>query len=242
MATMLIFSLSSDFRTGCNSSSVTAKSPSTIASSSLPANAAHVLTPMSLPSVTPCIFAGRPNVNFTIPSFESPCVPKISLRGTAVIDFSYSACQFVSCAFAFDVHEVNFGVVEEEMIMQRGNAEPVVERSGHCGIHFVLEKNGVAHHHRFGVRAFYESSPSTETHEWRHAPSIDNDLHVGARKGDFINAFLLIHFSLEPGQFVDARRVQVSSERTRDESEESCCATNEVFYHDVLYRDCGVIS
>ena len=37
--------------------------------------------------LVPCIFAGRPNVNFTIPSFDSPCAPKISLRGAAVIEF-----------------------------------------------------------------------------------------------------------------------------------------------------------
>jgi len=82
---MLIFSLSNDFKTGCNSSSVTAKSPSTIALSSLPANAAHVLTPMVLPSVTPCIFAGRPKVNFTIPLFTSPLLRKILFNGSAVI-------------------------------------------------------------------------------------------------------------------------------------------------------------
>jgi len=28
-----------------------------------------------------------PNVNFTIPSFDSPCVPKISFRGAALIEF-----------------------------------------------------------------------------------------------------------------------------------------------------------
>ena len=84
---MLILFLSSDFNTGCNSSSVTAKSPSTTALSSLPAKAAQVFTPMSVSILTPCIVAGRPMVNFTIPSFDSPWVPKISLRGAAVIEF-----------------------------------------------------------------------------------------------------------------------------------------------------------
>src|SRR5437016_3748352 len=87
MATMLILFLSSAFKTGCNSSSVTAKSPSTTAFSSLPANAAHVFTPIVLSILTPCIFAGRPIVNFTIPSFASPCVSKISLSGAALIEF-----------------------------------------------------------------------------------------------------------------------------------------------------------
>ncbi len=35
----------------------------------------------------PCIVAGLPNVNLTIPSFDSPCAPKISFRGAAVIEF-----------------------------------------------------------------------------------------------------------------------------------------------------------
>ena len=55
--------------------------------SSLPANAAHVFTPMSLPILMPCIVAGLLNVNFTIPSFDSPCAPKISFRGAALIEF-----------------------------------------------------------------------------------------------------------------------------------------------------------
>src|SRR6266700_2719434 len=84
---MLILSLSNALNTGCNSSSMTAKSPSTMALSSLPAKAAHVLTPMSLSMLVPCIFAGRPIVNLTMPSLDSPCALNISLRGPAVIEF-----------------------------------------------------------------------------------------------------------------------------------------------------------
>src|SRR5438094_1204033 len=61
-----------DFRAFCNSFSVTAKSPSTTAFSSLPANAAQVLTPIVLSMVTPCIFASRPKVNLIMPLFASP--------------------------------------------------------------------------------------------------------------------------------------------------------------------------
>lgn len=80
---MLILSLSSDFNTGCNSSSVTAKSPSTTALSSVPANAAQVFTPIVLSILTPCICAGRPIMNFTIPLFTSPFKPKSVFSGSA---------------------------------------------------------------------------------------------------------------------------------------------------------------
>jgi hypothetical protein len=43
---------------------------------SVPANAAHVFTPISLSMLTPFIFAGRPIVNFTIPLFTSPLIRK----------------------------------------------------------------------------------------------------------------------------------------------------------------------
>src|SRR5260370_288864 len=56
---MLILATRRPLSAGCNSSSVIAKSPSTTALSSLPANAAQVFTPISLSILTPCIFAGR---------------------------------------------------------------------------------------------------------------------------------------------------------------------------------------
>src|SRR5450759_3416393 len=57
MATMLMPSLRSVLSTDCNSPSSTAKSPSTTALSSLPANAAQVFTPISLPTSVFIIFA-----------------------------------------------------------------------------------------------------------------------------------------------------------------------------------------
>src|SRR6266566_1461925 len=190
IATMLILSLSSDLITGCNSSSVTAKSPSTTALSSVPANAAHVFTPMSLSIVTPCIFAARP-----------------------VVNFFHGARQFIDGAFAFDVHEENFGLIEKEMVMERGHLETVIERSCHRSVHLVFKQNGVAHHHCFGVRAFCECRPGPETHEWRHRPSIHNDFYVIARERDSINALFLVLLSLEAGDLVDTRRVEASPDR-----------------------------
>ena len=51
-----------------------------------PSKGRQVFTPMSLSIFTPCVVAGRPIVNLTIPSFDSPCTPKISLSGPAEIE------------------------------------------------------------------------------------------------------------------------------------------------------------
>src|SRR6266498_4020397 len=152
IATMLILFLSRDFKTGCNSSSVTANSPSTTALLSVPANAAQVFTPMSLSNLTPCIFAGRP-------------------------------------------------------IVKGGDAKPVVERRRHRGVDFVFKENGIAHHHR-AIVGFSERGPGAETHERRHRPAIDSNLHVRARKRDFINAFLFVELAFEAGDFVDLCGIQ----------------------------------
>ena len=45
------------------------------------------------------------------------------------------------------MHEENFWLIEKEMIVERGHAQPVINRCGHRGIDFVFEKNGVAHDH-----------------------------------------------------------------------------------------------
>src|SRR4029077_6512114 len=82
---MLVPAARNYFRAGRRSFSVTAKSPSTTAFSSLPAKAAQVFTPIVLSIVTPCLFVGRPKGNFTIPLFTSPLLRKILFNGSAVI-------------------------------------------------------------------------------------------------------------------------------------------------------------
>src|SRR2546423_358602 len=85
IATMLMPASRNDFKAGRRSFSVTAKSPSTTAFSSLPAKAAQVFIPIVLSIVTPCLFVGRPKVNFIIPLFTSPLLRKILFNGSAVI-------------------------------------------------------------------------------------------------------------------------------------------------------------
>jgi len=66
------------FSTGCSSLSNTAKLPSTKPLSLLPANAAQVFTPISLPTSPPwCILAFRPITTLNIPVLASPLWPRI---------------------------------------------------------------------------------------------------------------------------------------------------------------------
>ena len=70
MATILMPSRRKVLSTGCNSFSSTAKSPSTTALSSVPANAAQVFTPISFVISQPQgILALRPMTALNMPSF-----------------------------------------------------------------------------------------------------------------------------------------------------------------------------
>ena len=59
--------------------------------------------------------------------------PRFPVRTTngfsRVINLLHGGSQFLDAAFTADVHEVNFRLIEEEMVVQRGYAESVVE----CG-------------------------------------------------------------------------------------------------------------
>src|SRR6266704_247986 len=150
MATMLMPDLRRDFSGGCNSSSITTKSPSTTALSSAPAKAAQVLTPISFPTSQPQgIFTVRPKTALNMPSLVSPLVPKTVWIACAVIellpglrvlgadflhgieDGANSFREHCSVAFPADVHEVNLGFIEEEMIVQGGHLQTGVERRAH---------------------------------------------------------------------------------------------------------------
>ena len=47
---------------------------------------------------------------------------------SSVVNFSNRTGQLVDGTLAFDVHEVDFGLIEKEMIVQRGDAETVIQR------------------------------------------------------------------------------------------------------------------
>ena len=124
-----------------------------------------------------------------------------------VVNFTHCGGELVHRSLAFDVHEINFRVIEEEMIVQCRNAQAVVERGGHHRIRFVFKENGVAHHHCAAFR-FGERSPCAEPQERRHRPAVDRNFHVAARPRDFINVFFFAELALEAGDLIDLRPIK----------------------------------
>ena len=49
-------------------------------------------------------------------------------RFDRVVNLPHRSGQFLDAAFTADVHEINLRLIEEEMVVQRGHAQPVVER------------------------------------------------------------------------------------------------------------------
>src|SRR5207253_10663174 len=96
----------------------------------------------------------------------------------------------------------------EEVVVQRGDLEAVVERGTHRGVHLILGDHHVTHHH--GVRApTAEGCPGSETERRR-------ELHAGCSRADIVariryfeRAFLLVELTLEPGELLDLRSVQL---------------------------------
>src|SRR4051794_38844217 len=46
-----------------------------------------------------------------------------------VVHFPDSTGQLIDCAFTSDVHEIDLGMIEEEMVMKRSDVKTIVERS-----------------------------------------------------------------------------------------------------------------
>ena len=89
------------------------------------------------------------------------------------------------------------------MIVQRGYAQSVVQCDRQDRIDFILEQDGVAHYHGFGVRAFCKCGPCPEAHEWRHRPTVDGHSDVGTRKCDAVNALRFVPLAFEVSNLVD---------------------------------------
>src|SRR6516162_5902062 len=55
-------------------------------------------------------------------------VSRANLFGS-VVNFSDSTGQRIDRAFPFDVHEIHLWMIEEEMVVKRGDVKTIVERS-----------------------------------------------------------------------------------------------------------------
>ena len=91
-----------------------------------------------------------------------------------------------------DVHEVDLRVVEERVVVERGDLQPGVEQLAEHRVHLVLEEHEVAHDHGLAAaRRRGTTAHGDEAHEGRHGPAVDGDLGVGPRRGDLEDAFRL---------------------------------------------------
>jgi len=75
----------------------------------------------------------------------------------------HAASQIGRFAHTMHVHEVDVRVVPEEMVVQRGDIDSVIQQSGHDGVHFFLQEHQVAHHHVQTVATLGERNPAAES-------------------------------------------------------------------------------
>ena len=97
-----------------------------------------------------------------------------------VMDLPHRRRKLLDAALARDVHEVDFRLIEEEMIVQGGDGQAVVERGRHGRIDFIFEDHGIAHHHRLVVKS-RERGPGPQPHKRRQFPAVDRNVYVVAR-------------------------------------------------------------
>src|SRR5262245_21519072 len=99
-----------------------------------------------------------------------------------IVDLLHSSRECFGLAMATDVHEVDLGFIEEQMIVQRRHLKAGVECGAHDGVDLVLEHDGVAHHgYLFIDMRGGERSPRREAYEGRHGPLVDLDFDIRAR-------------------------------------------------------------
>src|SRR5689334_14082735 len=94
-----------------------------------------------------------------------------------------------------DVHVVHAWLVPEEMIVESGHLESVLEQRGHHGIDLLLQQHEVAHHDVHSC-AFGHPNPSSES-KWRGRRNVRNcDLEVVPRDVDL--QYLVLEIALFP--------------------------------------------
>jgi hypothetical protein len=86
-----------------------------------------------------------------------------------------------------DVHEEDAGAVERDVVVQRRDLEPVVERRVHDRAHLILGERQVSHHDRLRAAAG-ERGRAGEPLERLHLDAIDRD--VPARRARLATRFL----------------------------------------------------
>ena len=79
------------------------------------------------------------------------------------------------------VHVEDARLLPEEVVVQRGDLEAVVEQRRHHRIDFVFGEHEVAHHHVGAARPLGQRDPAAEPERRGRRPLSDGDLQVAAR-------------------------------------------------------------
>jgi hypothetical protein len=79
------------------------------------------------------------------------------------------------------MHEEDTGILPEEMIVQGGDFQPVVQQSRHHRIHFVLRQNEVSHHDLFSTVTFGHRKPATKAKRGRRRVACNFNVQVITR-------------------------------------------------------------
>ncbi len=114
---------------------------------------------------------------------------------------------------AADVHEHHLRRVPEEVVVEGGDLEPVVEGHAHDRIHLVFEQDEVAHHHRMAGARRLESGPGGETERRSDVYAARGDGEIAPGDGHLEDALLRIESALGTGQLLDASGIEARRAR-----------------------------
>src|SRR5262249_49417344 len=118
--------------------------------------------------------------------------------------------QLLGGPHAADVHEEDAWAIEEEVVVQGGHLEPVVEGSAHGGIHLWLRQDDVPPDHRLIARCL-EGCPRGEALERLHLCPVDDHPEVCAGHTDLRRPVL--HIRREAGDLGDEGRIGLRGRR-----------------------------
>src|SRR5260370_29543679 len=88
------------------------------------------------------------------------------------------------------VHVEDAWAFEEEMIMNSGHFEAIVQQSRHDWVDFILCQNEVAHHYVHSTLAFGHREPAAEAERRRRRDSFNAGLQIVPGNIDFQNSVL----------------------------------------------------
>src|SRR5262245_8397568 len=110
-------------------------------------------------------------------------------------------------AHAADVHEHHLRGVPEEVVVQSGHLEVVVECDAHHRVHLIFEKDNVTHDDRV-LAGLLEGGPRRKPHRRRERDAGRGYREVAPRHGDLDDDLLLAECPLRPRELLDLRHVE----------------------------------